>query len=132
MKKYNMICHIKGCHLKSNRRDTIKENKKCNFCGAEFVKKSNRERHIKNIHGDEPAAALLFQKESNNEGTVSSQRNANDCEEDPNISGSNALPLFIAFSNENSDKDIESGEKRDEGPSDQCVTLCLRPRKKVT
>ena len=121
MKKYNMIYHIKGSHLKNKRKDTIKGNKKCNFCGAEFVKKSNRDRHIKNIHGDEPAAALLSQKENNNEGRVSSQGNANDCEEDPNISGSNALPLFIVFSNEDSDEDIESGEERDERNSNWCV-----------
>ena len=110
MKKYNITCHIKGCHSKIKRKDTVKQNKKCNFCGAEFVKKSNRDRHIKNIHGDEPAAALLSQKENNNEGRISSQGNADDCEEDPDISGSNALPLFIVFSNEDNDEDVESRE----------------------
>ena len=119
MKKYNMIRHIKGCHLKNKRKDTVTQNKKCNFCGAEFVKKSNQDQHIKNIHGDEPAAALLSQKENNNEGTVSSQGNANNCEEDANIFGSNVLPTFIAFPNEGSDEGIESGGERDEGPSNR-------------
>ena len=117
MKKYNITCHIKGCHSKIKRKDTVKQNKKCNFCGAEFVKKSNRDRHIKNIHGDEPAAALLSQKENNNEGTVSTQGNANNCEEDPSTFGSNVLPTFFAFPNEDSDEDIESGEESDEGSS---------------
>ena len=41
-----MIHHIKDCHLKNKRKDTVKQNKKYNFCGAEFVKKSNRDQFI--------------------------------------------------------------------------------------
>ena len=111
-----MIRHIEGCHLENKRNDTVKQNKKCNFCGAKFLMKSNRDCHIKNIHGDEQAAALLSQEENNNEGMVSSQGYANNCEEDSNIFGNNVLPTFIAFPNEYSDEDIKSGEERDEGP----------------
>ena len=63
MKKCHMIQHIKGCHLKNTRKNTVKQNKKCNFCGFEFIKKSNCDRHIKNIHGHDSAAALIFQQE---------------------------------------------------------------------
>ena len=48
---------------------------------------------------------------------VPSQGNVNNCDEDPNIFESNVLPTFIAFPNEDSDEDIESGEERDEGPT---------------
>ena len=58
-----MIQHIKGCHLKNTRKNTVKQNKKCNFRGFEFIKKSNCDRHIKNIHGHDSAAALIFQQE---------------------------------------------------------------------
>ena len=74
---------------------------------------------IKNIHGDEQAAALLSQEENNNEGMFSSEGYANNCEEDSNIFGNNVLPTFIAFPNEYSDEDIKSGEERDEGPGNR-------------
>ena len=32
--------------FKNKRKDTLKQNKKCNFCGTEFVKKSNRDQFI--------------------------------------------------------------------------------------
>ena len=70
MTKYNIIHHIKACLLKNKIKDTVKQNKKCNICGAEFIKKSNRARHIQNIHDHESAAALLFQEENINEGTI--------------------------------------------------------------
>ena len=93
MKQYNMIRHIQDRHLKNKKKDTVKQNEKCNIRGTEFVKKSNRYCHIKNIQSDESAAALLPQAENNNEGTTSSQGNANNCEEDPhNLFGSNVLP----------------------------------------
>ena len=76
---------------------------------------------LKNIHDDESAAALLSQKKKKkkkkNKGTVSSQGNANNCEEDPTIFGSNVLPTFIAFPNEDSDEDTASVEERDKEPS---------------
>lgn len=58
-----MIQHIKGCHLKNTRKNTAKQKKNCNFCGFEFIKKSSCDRHNKNIHGHESAAALTFQQE---------------------------------------------------------------------
>lgn len=82
-----------------------------------WVCKSNRDWHIKIIHGDELEASLLSQEENNNEGTISLQGNGNNCEENRNIFESTVVPIFIAFPNEDSDKDNESEEERDKGPS---------------
>ena len=99
------------------RKTTVKQNKKSNFCDFEFVKKSNCDRHIKNIHGRESAAAWIFQQEKKNEETVYSQGEANNCEEDPTIFEITVLPTIIVFPNEGSTEDIVSGGERDKGHS---------------
>ena len=50
-----------GCSLYKKRRDARKNNKVCNFCGMDFTKKCNRDRHVRSKHiGDIDQPLLSF------------------------------------------------------------------------
>ena len=42
----------------AQKKRSVENNKICQHCGARFVKKSNRDRHVAQIHRDEPFAPL--------------------------------------------------------------------------
>ena len=47
---YNIVKHLKKCHkVRKNKKDA-NEKKVCSYCNKEFTKKSNRDRHVKNLH----------------------------------------------------------------------------------
>ena len=50
-----------GCSSYKKRKDMERKNKVCNFCGMEFTKKSNRDRHVRSKHtGDVDQPLLSF------------------------------------------------------------------------
>ena len=55
-KKGNIIRHIKHDYVIAQKKRSVESNK---HCGARFVKKSNRDRHVAKIHRDEPLAPLM-------------------------------------------------------------------------
>ena len=58
-KKGNDIHHIRHCYVIAQEKRSVESNKICQHCGARFVKKSNRDRHVAIIHRDEPLAPLM-------------------------------------------------------------------------
>ena len=49
--KRSITRHIKeGCTL--IRKETVKNNRTCNYCGMTFVRKANRDRHVKTKHSN--------------------------------------------------------------------------------
>ena len=47
---YNIVKHLKKCHkARKNKKDPNKK-KVCSYCNKEFTKKSNRDRHVNNLH----------------------------------------------------------------------------------
>ena len=48
--KRSITRHIKGCTL--IRKETVKNNRTCNYCGMTFVRKCNRDRHVKTKHSN--------------------------------------------------------------------------------
>ena len=48
--KHNILKHLKSCDSIRKRKIQHASNKTCKFCGKEFVKKSNRQRHELQFH----------------------------------------------------------------------------------
>ena len=47
--KPNITKHLKSCNVVNNNKNAARDNKTCNICNKTFLKKSNRDRHIKNV-----------------------------------------------------------------------------------
>ena len=63
-KKGNVIRHIKHCYVIAQKKRSVESNKIYQHCGARFVKKSNRDRHVAKIHRDEPLAPLISMQDT--------------------------------------------------------------------
>ena len=63
-KKGNVIRHIKHCYVIAQKKRSVESNKICQHCGARFVKKLNRDRHVAKIHRDEPLAPLISMQDA--------------------------------------------------------------------
>ena len=70
-KKGNMIRHIEKCEKQKAKKKTKAGNKTCEYCGAVFKQKSNRDRHVRSAHYDESLSSE-FSANSNETGTSTS------------------------------------------------------------
>ena len=48
--KHNITKNIKSCNVTNNNKKVAHDNKTCNICNKTFLKKSNRDHLIKNVH----------------------------------------------------------------------------------
>ena len=51
--KHNIIKHLKLCYRVNNDKKFTTDNKICTICDKHFVKKSNRDRHMKTVHNND-------------------------------------------------------------------------------
>ena len=50
--KHNIQKHLKTCYIVNQNKKDNADNKICHICNKQFTKKSNRDRHVKNVHDD--------------------------------------------------------------------------------
>ena len=48
--KHNIIKHLKSCYQVNSIKKVADNNKICSICHERFLKKSNRDRHMKTVH----------------------------------------------------------------------------------
>ena len=77
--KRSITRHIKeGCTL--IRKETVKNNRTCNYCGMTFVRTSNRDRHVKTEHSNTliPISAMDASPQENVTRNVDERNNENE------------------------------------------------------
>ena len=77
--KRSITRHIKeGCTL--IRKETVKNNRTCNYCGMTFVRKSNRDRHVKTKHSNTliPISSMDASPQENVTRNVDERNNENE------------------------------------------------------
>ena len=52
-KRFHIVRYIKRCPKIVDRKKQVKKNRRCRYCGATFVRKSNCDRHIQKQHPNE-------------------------------------------------------------------------------
>ena len=50
--KNNIVKHLKSCFAINRQHNSVADNKICPACKKEFIKKSNRDRHLKQFHAE--------------------------------------------------------------------------------
>ena len=86
--KRSVTRHIKeGCSL--IRKETVKNNRTCNYCGMKFVRKSNRDRHVKTKHSNTliPISSMDASPQENVKRNVDERNNENEILDVSFISG---------------------------------------------
>ena len=76
--KRSITRHIKeGCTL--IRKETVKNNRTCNYCGMAFVRKSNGDRHVKTKHSNAliPISSMDASPQENVTKNVDEKNNEN-------------------------------------------------------
>ena len=50
--KNNIVKHLKSCFAINRQHNSVADNNICPACKKEFIKKSNRDRHLKQFHAE--------------------------------------------------------------------------------
>lgn len=54
--KDNVVKHLKSCYKVNMNKKAATDNKTCHICKKDFLKKSNRDRHVKNFHSNQASS----------------------------------------------------------------------------
>ena len=97
--KNNIVKHLKSCFAINRQRNSVADNKICPVCKKEFIKKSNRDRHLKQFHAEKNISDDIVTEDVRPTMVPISSNNLN-IEEIPNIETSSGLNVQEVYNDD--------------------------------
>ena len=97
--KNNIEEHLKSCFAINRQRNSVADNKICPVCKKEFIKKSNRERHLKQFHAEKNVSGDIVTEDVRPTMVPISLNNLN-VEEAPNFKTSSDLNVQESYNDD--------------------------------